>query len=153
MTLDVRRLAVSRRLEDGSVVRTGRERPVGCAASRLRSGSLTRLRSAAKRRNQPQISHIRKTPDKLKNLSQDLTRGQTDFAQAPVCQLFSTVLLRAESWQSGALRLGRGGTRFPHFWPGVRSVWPWLGGLKGPSRRPSAEHGRPEVRLTLGASA
>jgi len=28
-----------------------------CAASRLRSGSLTRLRSAAKRRNQPQISH------------------------------------------------------------------------------------------------
>src|ERR1035438_4182567 len=81
------------------------------------------------------------------------SRGQTDFAQAPVCQLFSTVLLRAESWQSGALRLGRGGTRFPHFWPGVRSVWPWLGGLKGPSRRPSAEHGRPEVRLTLGASA
>ena len=81
------------------------------------------------------------------------SRGQTDFAQAPVCQLFSTVLLRAESWQSGALRLGRGGTRFPHFWPGVRSVWPWLGGLKGPSRRPSAEHGQPEVRLTLGASA
>src|ERR1035441_1800167 len=57
----------------GKRVRTGRERPVGCAASRLRSGSLTRLRSAAKRRNQPQISHIRKTADKLTNLSQDLT--------------------------------------------------------------------------------
>src|ERR1035441_5016549 len=57
----------------GKRVRTGRERPVGCAASRLRSGSRTRLRSVAKRRNQPQISHIRKTPDKLTNLSQDLT--------------------------------------------------------------------------------
>jgi hypothetical protein len=48
--------------------------------------------------------------------------------QAPVCQLFSTVLSRAESWQSGALRLGRGGTRCPHFWtPGLRA-WPWLKG-------------------------
>src|ERR1035437_346247 len=68
----------------GKRVSTGRERPVGCAASRLRSGSLTRLRSAAKRRNQPQISHIRKPPDKLTNLSQDLTDHHgSDFRVGP----------------------------------------------------------------------
>src|ERR1035438_4151465 len=65
----------------GKRVRTGRERPVGCAASRLRS--------AAKRRNQPQISHIRKTADKLTNLSQDLTGGT-----------------EGERWGSGALAEG-----------------------------------------------
>jgi hypothetical protein len=35
----------------------GLESRHGCAASRLRSGSPTRLRFAAKRRNQPQILH------------------------------------------------------------------------------------------------
>ena len=38
-------------------------------------------------------------------------RGQTDFAQAPVCQPTALWLFRAKGWQSGALRLGRGGTR------------------------------------------
>src|ERR1017187_873044 len=71
-----RSTAWRRESEDGRTgkrVRTGLEGHRGCAASRLRSGSRTRLRSAAKRRNQPQISHIRKTPDDLTNLNQDLT--------------------------------------------------------------------------------
>ena len=57
-------------------------------------------------------------------------RGQTNFASSASLPAFSTVLSRAESWQSGALRLGRGGTRCPHFWLGVRSAWPWLKGCR-----------------------
>ena len=48
-----------------------------CTASRLRSGSQTRLRSAAKRCNHSQISNT-KEPDTLTNLFQDLTeKGET----------------------------------------------------------------------------
>ena len=48
--------------------------------------------------------------------------------QAPVCQPTALRLFCAEGWQSGALRLGRGGARCPHFWtPGLRA-WPWLKG-------------------------
>ena len=52
--------------------RTGLGHRPHCSASRLRSGSLTRLRSATKRSNQPQIpqGEIRNT---LTNLFQDLT--------------------------------------------------------------------------------
>ena len=55
-------------------------------------------------------------------------RGQTNFASSASLPAFSVEPCGADSWQSGALRLGRGGTRCPHFWLGVRSAWPWLVG-------------------------
>ena len=86
----------------------------GPRGSRCSGFWLSRLRREGGRTNWPVRAEARLT-----------------LPQAPVCQLFSTVVSRAESWQSGALRLGRGGTRCPHFWPGVCSAWPWLEGLQG----------------------
>ena len=76
-------------------------------------------------------------------------RGQTDFAQAPVCQPTALSSFCAEGWQSGALRLGRGGRGVltsgrPGSAPGRDSR------VEGQAVRPSAEPGWPEVRLTWG---